>query len=106
MIICAILPWTGNMAATRDTFESNIDLYNKFLFHICSSSDKLVFHWHRGFTNKHLSVGGKKMAVRRSVSDWSDDGTHPNASNMPKYIQRVRQAILQQVNSRPNHAEQ
>ena len=96
-LISAMLPRTGHMIAPTEVFQENQQLFNRMLYHICSTSDKLVFHWPRGFETAHNFQDGVQVPRSRAVSDWSDDGVHCNAAALRQYIKRVRQAILQQA---------
>lgn len=96
VIVCAILPRTGDLETTPATFLENMNLYNDYLFNICSTSKKLVFHSHRGITTGHDLLMGRLVPRRLEVSAWTEDGVHLNPPRLLMYIQRVRMTILGQ----------
>ena len=94
VILSTVLPRTARLAGSPELFDSIRTQYNTMLYHVCSASEKLAYHSHRGFEKAHTLVSGAEVTRTRAVCEWSDDGIHCNAVAMPRYIQRVRQSIL------------
>jgi lysophospholipase L1-like esterase len=94
IILSAILPRTGNITCSPDTFRENAELFNTYLMNICDPKSKLVYHKPRGFWNQYLD--GLEHTLE--VSDWSSDGIHCNRpDSFQKYKTRTRRAIMTQV---------
>ena len=94
IILSAILPSTGNITCSPDTFRENAERFNTYLLNICDPKSKLVYHKPCGFWNQYLD--GLEHTLE--VSDWSSDGIHCNRPDwFKKYKARTRRAILTQV---------
>jgi hypothetical protein len=94
VIFNAILPRTGNITCTPETFRANAEHFNTYLMNICDPRSKLVYHQPRGFWTSYADSRNDICAV----SAWSTDVIHcDNPDSFRRYMARTRRAILSQV---------
>ncbi len=86
IILLGVLPRSGRLRGSIDTFRSNRDFYHAALSTLCSSNERTSFCKLRGFENRdHVNP--------KPISDWSRDGIHPK--DMSHYVNRLRMLIMQ-----------
>jgi hypothetical protein len=90
IVVNAVLPRTGRLAGTPETFLKNADLFNLYLAEMNSLTPAVVYNKMRGFQYTHT----QGQDLPRPVKQWSDDGIHCTSQSMLSYQQRIRHAIL------------
>jgi len=91
VVLCHVLPRTRRIACTEMEFRINADTYNDALKRLAVNT-KFVINTQQGFSNMYEE--NIRRVIHRPVETWSDDGIHIAARSMPKYTQRLRQAVL------------
>ena len=93
-IINAILPRTANISCSPDVFLENSSNFNNYISNFTSAQDNVYYNKMKGFHFYYDHMGAE---LRLPVFHWSSEGIHCNGTSMPKYISRLRRAILLQV---------
>ena len=86
VIIHSVVPRFSKIQSSIDVFHQNTNLLNKYLVHLCSSTDCVKYNKLRGFLQRDR--------LSPNLTWWTSDGIHPNTKGYSTYKTRLQHGLL------------